>query len=212
MAAAPSATVIGAPMSIRTPKEAKRMPAALTSGRLARTPAPSLPAAQQELDDVDLHHPHGHERKGDGKDEVDVRELPVEGWRGVGKFAQFLNDLKALHHHDGVEDQPRGVARQHAHVPHPAGKEAELDGHAVVGAQPGGVGRPEKDEPHKGIARHLLRPVKGKPHRTQYNLKEQHDHEKDEQYLADVAFEIVQNGQERFFRHGLPRCEPSAPV
>ena len=148
---------------------------------------------QDEFHHVDLNDAGGHERKGDGEDEIDIGELPVEGGRGVGEFPEFADHGEAFHDHDDVEEQPHSVAEEHTGVAHPFGEGAELDGDPVVRGEAGRVGSPEKDEPDKGIPREFFRPIQGVPELAQENLQEQDQHEERKQNLADISFKVVQN-------------------
>ena len=58
------------------------------------------------------------------------------------------DDKTHLYHH-AVEYEPDDIRNEHGELSHPFRKEFELNGHSVMGAQPGRKRRAEEDEPYE---------------------------------------------------------------
>ena len=154
---------------------------------------------QDELDDVHLHDADGHQQEAEGEDKVDHAEVPVERRGRIGEFHEVENGDVAFPRHDEREAEPDHVPDEQEQVAHPFGRLGKLQGHAVQGAQAGRVAGAEQDEPDKGETGDFFRPRKGHVDLPQHDLKKDDDDEKDQQELAQITFEMVQQGQDYFF-------------
>lgn len=154
---------------------------------------------QDVLDDVHLNDADGHQQEAQGEDKVNHAQIPVQGRGCVRELHEVEDGDIAFPRHDERKAEPDDVPDEQEQVAHPFGRSGELERHAVQGAQARRITCAEQDEPDKGETGDFFRPRQRHVDLPQDDLEQNDDDKENQQELAQIAFEVVQKGQDYFF-------------